>query len=130
VLSATTCGADAAVNVGIDNDGTLDKNPAAETARRVGSAGSAGISGVVRSITADAQHRDQGPGRLSTRTLVALEIKTGIPVNAWLQSLGLLVPTSVNIEDLTPAERRLLNFARQRGEEWINRTVDWLEATE
>ena len=70
------------------------------------------------------------PGRLSTKTLVALELKTGVPVNAWLQSLGLLVPTSVNIEDLTPAERRLLNFARQRGEEWINRTVDWLEATE
>lgn len=67
------------------------------------------------------------PGRPSTKTLVALEQVTGVPVDRWLEALGLMTP-GVRVETLSPAERRLLAFARRRGDAWINRTVDWLAA--
>ena len=70
-----------------------------------------------------------GTGRPSTKTLLALERVTGVPVELWLESLRLLRP-GLRADSLTPSERRLLEFARRRGDRWIDRTLAWLEAGE
>ncbi len=65
---------------------------------------------------------------VSLSTLLALEKVTGVGVDEWRESLGLLIRPAVRVDTLSAAERRLLEFARVRGNTWINRTVDWLEA--
>jgi hypothetical protein len=66
--------------------------------------------------------------RPSTKLLLGLEQLTGVAIDVWLESLGLLVRSDLDMESLSPNERRLLAFARQKGEAWIARTLEWFES--
>lgn len=68
------------------------------------------------------------PTAVSMKTLLALEAATGVPLARWLEALGRATSAQPWADDLSPAERRLLAFARRRGDAWIMRTVDWLES--